>query len=1113
MALDPIRPLDGRAGSVETSPNSVEFAGELRESSPFGVGGLDPACQGGSVRQEPRYVVANAIADMLIAVAYLSIPIELMRYLFANPSFPFRNVIYLFSTFIVACGSTHLIATVNLWSRQDLLTCVLKVFTAGISCFTAVILYFIIPPVLQLPEEMKGMKLEIFERAESERLLRDENESMNLFRDITHKIRRTLDRTDILSAVSTEVAQRFDADRCLVFLPSFGATSNGRSTEPTLRCVCEGVNAAPPSSRPTSTSPRAGDDASGPSSPRSEDAENARLLGREEEDDEDHCPPSVPTDVDRRSGVNHLSPPATAETRLQNGHAPHTVSPFLPSSAPLTRYLDVLLPRTHSAVIAARQCLGATVETSLGELFRGREGDPDGRDRTALLASVDLGKLGYGVIVLVLRPASRLTPGRKTLFADIAEQTGIALQQASMMETERVRTEELAERNASLRMVQKEIRVAREQKDFTAVMSHEMRTPLFAISALSSMILELGGFEERAGLEEVEEMMNVIKSSGDMLISIVNNILDFSKYDDEHFRLDLNPFVLRDAVEASAELVAMQDVEGRYPQIVLMVSRDLPIVVVGDITRLRQLIVNLISNACKFTGPEGDVVVTVSRADGGIPDNDDEEAGIVRVKVSVVDSGIGIDKDAAGMLFEKFTQADASIRRKFGGTGLGLAIARQLCKLMKGDITARPNVGEPGTTFEFTACLQAYRPTEWEASGTIGVPCTYTLMNPKYDGFVIGVIEERVKSWNGLKEKLLACGNVRTIHYPDIQAMLQSTEPVNGVIFDYRTVLLLDGADDLRTFCCSPSVGPRIMVLLTARFRRCPKARVRRSEHDLSTHRGRPLKMADLTAWLDSLHELGGAVSVRERLNAEEALARVPPPQQLEKQTESGAPSSPPRAGPVQVLTSAERPLPAALKLSTGLRSASTGSRLPQSPQSFAPPSSVLSAGPGGMASAGSTVVVGGSISGVNVPADAALSLAAVPKLSVLVVEDNKVNQMVIGKILTKLGHAYELANDGQQGVRMVEAKFVAGRLAGDAEQEERGRRREGSGGNGRMPGMYDVILMDIMMPNLDGRAATKEIRGLLGEDTRPWIIGLSANAFWEERMLCFEVGMNDFIG
>ncbi|KAJ3144155.1 hypothetical protein HK101_002780 [Irineochytrium annulatum] len=1000
---------------------------------------------------------------------------------------------------------------------------------------------------------------------------------MNLFRDITHKIRRTLDRADILSAVSTEIAQRFEADRCLVFLPST-PSSTGRSSEPSLRCVCEGVNSPPPQPLAASST-RSRDDTSNSSSPGWDDAEDARLLGRDDEegsDDEDQTSSSVLIQVDRRDAgdARRQSPPATISTRLRDTHAhrppAYTASPLLAprlsnnNAATATPFLDVFLPRSHSVVDAALQSAGAIVETSVGELFRGREeqllgsacwGDGGGcesdRDRagneiafrTALVASIDLGKMGQGLMVLVLRPTSQLSAGRTSLFADIAEQTGIALQQANMMETERVRTEELAERNATLQMVQKEIQVAREQKDFTAVMSHEMRTPLFAISALSSMILDLGAFEERVGLEEVEEMLNVIKSSGDMLISIVNNILDFSKYEDDQFCLDRSPFVLRDAVEGSAELVAMQDVDGRFPQIVLVISRDLPLILVGDITRFRQIIVNLLSNACKFTGPEGDVVVSVSRAEGRSKADDD--AGLVWLRVTVVDSGIGIAEDTAGMLFEKFTQADASITRKFGGTGLGLAIARQLCQLMKGEISARPNVGEPGTTFEFTVCLQAYEPREWEAEGRVVCPCSYTLMNPKYDGFVIGVIEERVKSWIGLKEKLLACGNIRMIHYPDINAMLESVEPVNGVILDYRTVLLLNGVDVLRSLSCSPVLGPRTLLLLTAHFRRCPTVRVRRSQHDRSMHRGRPLKMADLTGWLDSLHALGAPVSVRERLEIEERYMRSggeePPGPQLKKlqMIESGTPPRVPVAGPVAAVTgahqaSAKRRVSAggvvltetAPKVSTGVRSASTGSLMPHSPLSFAPSTSSLSTSTGAsaMSSSGSTVVGGGS----TLVTPAATTPTTVPRLSVLVVEDNKVNQLVIGKILTKLGHSYELADDGEQGLRMVEAKFAAGGVGGGKE-EERGRMRGmndvtnqreasrvvGTPDSAPPPGpaqMYDVILMDIMMPNLDGRTATKEIRAVLGNATGPWIIGLSANAFWEERMLCFECGMNDFI-
>ncbi|KAJ3184482.1 hypothetical protein HK101_009852 [Irineochytrium annulatum] len=1023
----------------------------------------------------------TAIADLLISLAYFSIPLGM----------------------------------VALWTPLDFLASVVKVITAVVSCFTAVVLAFVIPPALHMPlcvilvlmfcaylvstiRDVKAFENEISERLTSEKLLRDENESMNLFRDITHKIRRTLDRADILLAVSTEISHRLRAERCLVFLPPNASVSvipASTTNDSLLKCVCEGVNSdllSRRGSNATATSDAA--DVSTYSAAAEALSALERRRARKSNTEDSDSDMEAPRSKDDAETDRLLNSDATAYHSPVPRASSASGSGISVAPAREPSFIGASLLRSHAVIRAALSSERPIVST-VGDLFDDAavsaatlsphlEGSSD---RAVLITRVDLGDGNFGVMLLIMPLNSPPLPfGRHSLFGDIAEQTGIALQQAKMMEMERVRTEELAERNLTLQMVQKEIQVAREQKDFTAVMSHEMRTPLFAISALSSMILEMGVLEDKLGLQEVEEMLNVIKGSGDMLISIVNNILDFSKYDDDQFCLDRNPFVLREAVEGSAELVAMQDVDGKFPQIVLVVSHDIPLILVGDITRFRQIIVNLLSNACKFTGPEGDVVVNVMQ----VPHESDNDR-IVKLCVTVVDSGIGISPNTAHKLFEKFSQADASITRKFGGTGLGLAIARQLCTLMKGEISARPNEGEPGTTFQFTVFLEKFIPQEWVGDGrSTPFPISYSLMNPKYDNLVIGVIEERLKSRKGLKEKLETCGKVRMVVFPDLQSFIHSKERLHGLIFDYRSMLLLNGQPLLHNVSHSQTLGRRTLLLLTAQFRRCPTMRVRKQEGDLSTHRGRPLKMAELCRWLDQLVDLGEPVLVREHLDVAKEVAvlsksaRMPapapappvssPPSTTQSQPSVGEHTAGPTAGPTLSPKSAH-----------------------VSPASVALPLAVPTPGPA-LAPAPAAAVDGAGNPDASKPTQS---------LEILIVEDNKINQMVIGKMLKKLGHRFDVAGDGLIGLQMVKTRWEA-------------IKREGTTVVGSpdfspppVPAkMYDVVLMDIMMPNLDGRTATKEIRAVLGDAPGPWIVGLSANAFWEERMLCFECGMNDFI-
>src|ERR1044071_370068 len=131
-------------------------------------------------------------------------------------------------------------------------------------------------------------------------------------------------------------------------------------------------------------------------------------------------------------------------------------------------------------------------------------------------------------------------------------------------------------------------------------MSHEMRTPLYAIFALTSMLLEMPHLSTYE-MTEMRDMLEIIKKSGDMLIAIINNVLDFSKYEEEQLHLERVPFCVQEAVETSLDIVSLQGQETTRPRINYMVDHDVPYNVVGDMTRFRQIIVNLLSNACKFT--------------------------------------------------------------------------------------------------------------------------------------------------------------------------------------------------------------------------------------------------------------------------------------------------------------------------------------------------------------------------------------------------------------------------------------------------------------------------------------------------------------------------------
>jgi signal transduction histidine kinase/CheY-like chemotaxis protein len=242
-----------------------------------------------------------------------------------------------------------------------------------------------------------------------------------------------------------------------------------------------------------------------------------------------------------------------------------------------------------------------------------------------------------------------------------------------------------------LRALAEDLRAARDQaqaasrakSEFLAMMSHEIRTPMNGVLGMAE-ILGNSRLDDRQ-----REFLKVLTESGRALLGIIDDILDFSKIEAGKLKLDPQPFNLRDAVEDVATLLATKAAE-RGVDVSVRYDPALPECVVGDASRVRQIVTNLVGNAVKFTH-EGYVLINV---DGEVSD------GRVRLVFSVTDTGIGIPADKLARIFEQFEQADVSSTRRYGGTGLGLAIAKRLVQAMGGEIGVRSTPGQ-GTTFWF----------------------------------------------------------------------------------------------------------------------------------------------------------------------------------------------------------------------------------------------------------------------------------------------------------------------------------------------------------------------------------------------------------------------------
>jgi signal transduction histidine kinase/CheY-like chemotaxis protein len=414
--------------------------------------------------------------------------------------------------------------------------------------------------------------------------------------------------------------------------------------------------------------------------------------------------------------------------------------------------------------------------------------------------SVELRRGGFSLESIVTPLSSAAAPGWLVMIHDVtdARRTEAALQEAS-----------------------------RARGDFLARMSHEIRTPMNGVMGLSGLLLQTS-LDDRQ-----RQYARGVRHSAQALLRVVNDVLDFSRIDAGRLSLEVSNFEPRQSAAEAIDLVK-PDAQAKGLVIRLDTDAEVPFTVAGDAGRLRQILINLLGNAVKFT-PAGEVRVHLA-AD---PDGDD-----LRLRFTVSDSGIGIAPDALERIFQPFVQAETSTASRYGGSGLGLAICRQLVELMGGQIQVRSEVGR-GSVFEFTVRVARPRPI---TTPVLAEDVDETPVRRRWSGRVL-VAEDNAVNQLVLVRHLEARGVVADVAASGVEAVdAWARAPYDLMLMDCR-MPEMDGYEATREIRRREAGGRRTpIVAMTADA--LPEYRQRSLDAGMDDHVAKPVSVRELESIL-----------------------------------------------------------------------------------------------------------------------------------------------------------------------------------------------------------------------------------------------------------------------